>query len=68
MTYRSPTKEEIEIGLKAAKARGIDGRDQVKWAVDMWHIHIGRDTKPSGWEDPYAATHKLKPSSKGPLA
>ena len=44
MAYRNPTDAEIEIGVKAAKARGIGGRDQVKWAVDMWHIHMGKDT------------------------
>ena len=68
MAYRDPTKEEIEFGIRTAKARGIDGRDQIKWAVDMWHIHMGRDTKPTGWEDPYATAQNLNPSGKGPLA
>ena len=47
MAYRNPTKEETEIGIKAAKAAGIYGRDQVKWAVDMsFHLKaypINRD-------------------------
>lgn len=61
MAYRNPTKEETEIGIKAAKAAGIYGRDQVKWAVDMWHIHMGKMRKPAGWKDPWAAK---KPAAK----
>ena len=66
MAYRNPTKEETEIGIKAAKAAGIYGRDQVKWAVDMWHIHMGRDDKPAGWKDPGAGAKKsaAKPKKK----
>ena len=61
MAYRNPTDAEIEIGVKAAKARGVGGRDQVKWAVDMWHIHMGKMRKPAGWKDPWAAK---KPAAK----
>ena len=66
MAYRNPTKEETEIGVKAAKAAGIYGRDQVKWAVDMWHIHMGRDDKTAGWKDPWAGAKKsaAKPKKK----
>lgn len=66
MAYRNPTDAEIEIGVKAAKARGVGGRDQVKWAVDMWHIHMGRDDKPAGWKDPWAGAKKsaAKPKKK----
>ena len=60
---REVSREEIE---KAAKAAGIYGRDQVKWAVDMWHIHMGRDDKPAGWKDPWAGAKKsaAKPKKK----
>ena len=61
MEYRHPTKEEMTIGIQAAKAAGIYGRDQVKWAVDMWHIHMGKMRKPAGWKDPWAAK---KPAAK----
>ena len=61
MEYRHPTKEEMTIGIQAAKAAGIYGRDQVKWAVDMWHIHMGKMRKPAGWKDPCAAK---KPAAK----
>ena len=64
MAYRNPTKEETEIGVKAAKARGIDGRDQFKWVMDMWHVHTGKDTKPAGWKDPWAATKKPAAKTK----
>lgn len=60
MEHRSPTEEEYAIGIKAAKAAGIYGRDQVKWAVDMWRIHMGLDEKPRGWKDPYATSTKKK--------
>ena len=63
MAYTPPSKTELAVGIKAAKAAGIDGRDQVKWAVDMWRIHTGKDDKPKGWRDPYASMAK-KPTAK----
>lgn len=61
MEYRNPTKDEMAIGIKAAKAAGIAERDWIKAAVDDWHIHMGRMRKPTGWKDPWAAK---KPAAK----
>ena len=62
MAYRNPTHAEIELRVNAAKARGVGGRDQGKRAVDMWHIHMGKDTKPVGWKDPWGSA--TKPAAK----